>query len=205
MTELQPDQTESGLKPGRGFSEFGQVQPLGLSPHTKGLGVLVIALMLAISAAPGAALAATEADHSATGEHGEAHYHKNHVALFLGSTQSEEHHGERDDPSFTIGADYERRLTRIFGVGALADVVVEGDRELLVGLPVFLHAGKGSKFLVAPCVHKLRGADEYDYVLRVGLVWDFHVGPGTLAPVVLYDFAEHHNLLVLGIGIGKGW
>ena len=51
--------------------------------------------------------------------HGEEHEHKNHIALFIGSTQAEEEHGERDDPQLTLGLDYERRLTRVFGLAPL--------------------------------------------------------------------------------------
>ena len=160
---------------------------------------LVTMLVVLTGTVSGRALAAGDEDH------GGGHDHKNHVALFFGSTQAEEHHGEREDPSFTIGMDYERRLTKRFGVGVMADLVVEGNREFLFGIPLFLHAGKGAKLLAAPCVHKLKGDDEYDYVFRAGLVWDFNVGPGTLAPVVLYDIAEHHDVFVVGLGIGKGW
>ena len=58
-------------------------------------------------------------------EHGE-HFHKNHLALFIGSTEAEEHHGEKGDPDFTLGVDYERRLSPLFGVGGMFDWVPEG-------------------------------------------------------------------------------
>ncbi len=80
------------------------------------------------------------------GEHGDGHYfHKNHVSMFLGSTQSEKHHGERDDPGFSIGLDYERRLNQAVGVGLLVDWVAEGSREYLIGVPLFLHVGTHAK------------------------------------------------------------
>lgn len=41
---------------------------------------------------------------------------------------------------FTIGVDYERRLSRMWGIGVLADVAVgEIKREAVLGVPVFLH------------------------------------------------------------------
>ena len=83
------------------------------------------------------------------GVHGEEHQHKNHIALFIGSTQAEVEHGKRDDPQFTLGLDYERRLTQVVGIGALLDVVLEGHREGIIGVPVFLHAGSLT-FQLAP-------------------------------------------------------
>ena len=156
------------------------------------------------------------AEHEATGEkheaeaasgesHGEGHLHKHHVALFVGSTEAEEHHGEKGDPDFTLGFDYERRLSRLFGIGGRLDWVAEGRREVLIGPIGFLHASKGLRLYAAPCYQREREGCQDNFVLRVGGTWDFHIGRYVIGPHVIYDFGEEHNFLVLGVGFGRGF
>ena len=139
------------------------------------------------------------------GEHGEEHgHHKNHIALFLGSTQAELHHGEREDPQFTLGFDYERRLNNHVVVGGLLDVVLEGHREAILAASLFLHAGS-LKGLIAPGVERVRETGDWEFVTRFGVLWEFRVSPSmTLAPVVQYDVTKEGGTWVLGLGIGKG-
>lgn len=142
----------------------------------------------------------------ATEEHGESHHHKNHFAVFVGTTEAEEHHGEKADPDFTFGVDYERRINDWFGAGALLDIVIEGKREFLVGPLFILHAGKSAKFFAAPCYQKVSETGHYGLVFRTGFSWDFHLGRKyTIFPAVYYDFAEEQNFLVLGVGFGLGF
>ena len=84
------------------------------------LGIVTVLTLVCYGSAP---IAAQEehlepaSEHEGTSEeHGKEHFHKNHIALFLGATQAELEHGEREDPQFTLGLDYERRLTRVVGV-----------------------------------------------------------------------------------------
>ncbi len=147
---------------------------------------------------------AEDAHHTGGDQHEAGHLHKNHFALFLGTTQPDEH-GERTDAAFTVGIDYERRLTKLIGVGFLADVVTGGNREYLVGVPLFLHVGKRGKFQLAPGWHKVDEDQAKGLVWRTGFIWDFEVGKNTISPSVYYDITEHENLFVLGVGIGQGW
>jgi len=145
--------------------------------------------------------------HEAAEGHGEEHFHKNHVALFVGSTEAEEHHGEKEDRDFTLGIDYERWLNKWFGAGAMLDFVVEGRREYLVGPLFILHAGKGAKFFAAPCYQSVRESGEDNFVFRTGFGWDFFVGKGkySVFPSVYYDFAEGQDFFVFGVGFGMGF
>jgi len=140
-------------------------------------------------------------------EHGEEHFHKNHVAVFVGSTEAEEHHGEKTDPDFTVGFDYERRFNKLFGAGAMLDFVVEGRREYLVGPLFILHPGMGAKLFAAPCYQSVRESGEDNFVFRSGFGWDFFFGKGkySVFPSVYYDFAEGQDFLVIGVGFGMGF
>jgi hypothetical protein len=138
-------------------------------------------------------------------EEHEEHYHENHMALFVGSTEAEEHHGEKGDPDFTIGLDYERRLNKLFGLGAFAEWVAEGNREYLLGPMVFLHPYKGAKLYAAPCYQHIQESGTDNFVFRVGASWDFEFGEYSVGPNVIYDFADEQDLLVLGVGFGVGF
>ena len=170
-------------------------------------------------------------EHAASEEHGEAHgeehhLHKHHFAVILSSTEAvEEHveepngdgHGEphsegsnggKDDPDFTIGFDYERRFTQLFGVGGMFDWVVEGRREFLLGPIAFLHPFAGSKFWLAPLAERVRETGDWDLVWRIGAGWDFTIGKSgkySISPNVNYDITDEHELWVFGVAFGLGF
>jgi hypothetical protein len=189
------------------------------SRELKRLFVVMLVLVMVVIAGSSATLDAQEThgepageDHDATEEHGEQHgehhgehFHKNHLAVFVGSTEAEEHHGEKGDPDFTLGVDYERRLSPLFGVGGMFDWVVEGRREWLIGPIGFLHPYKGLKFFAAPCYQHIREGEEDNFVVRLGAAWDFEIGKYSIAPNVIYEFAGEHDFLVLGLTIGRGF
>ena len=153
----------------------------------------------------------------------EEEFHKNHFAVFLGFTEAvEEHsavphgngHGEthsersnsgEDDADFTIGLDYERRFTQLFGFGGMFDWVVEGNREFLLGPAFFLHPFGGSKLFAAPLWERVRESGDNELVIRLGAAWEFEVGKYSIAPNVIYDITEEHELWVLGVTIGRGF
>jgi hypothetical protein len=174
---------------------------------------LLIALsLIAVAAAPGLVAAqesgrheASSVNHEAAKEHGENDHHKNHVAFVVGFIEAEEHHGEKGASDFTIGIDYERRLSKVFGIGVLADWVIEGNREYMVGIPLFLHAGRHAKFELAPAVRHLTHSGENQFVFRTAFLWDFHVGKMSISPGVFYDFSEGQDFLAFGLGFGTGF
>ena len=173
----------------------------------------------------------TGEEHEAGEEHGEGHHlHKHHFAVILGATEAVEEHGEehtgnghedghgetqsestsssKDDPDFTIGLDYERRLSQLIGVGGTLDWVVEGRREFLLGPIGFLHPFAGSKFWLAPLAERVRETGDWELVVRIGAGWDIPIGKSgrySIAPTVNYDIGEEHELWNVGLAIGRGW
>jgi len=166
--------------------------------------------------------AATE-PHEGSEEHGEEHHlHKHHVAIIISATEAPEEHGEehhadphgeessggKDDPDFTIGFDYERRFTQLFGFGGMIEWVAEGRREFLLGPIAFLHPFAGSKFWVAPLTERVSETGDWELVLRVGAGWDIPIGKSgkySIAPNINYDITDEHELWVLGVAIGRGF
>ena len=95
---------------------------------------------------PGSVVAQETENHELADEH----HHKNHIALFIGATEAEAHHGDQEDPDFTLGMEYERTVSKVIGVGALVEFVVEGKREYVIGAPLFVHIGPNAIVQLAP-------------------------------------------------------
>jgi hypothetical protein len=134
-------------------------------------------------------------------DHGEEH--NGH-----GDTHNEGSSDFKDDPDFTIGFDYERRFTQLFGFGGMLDWIAEGRREFLVGPIGFLHPFKGSKFYLTPLAERVRETGDWNMVIRIGAGWDFPIGKSgkySIAPNINYDISEEHELWVAGVAIGMGW
>lgn len=156
--------------------------------------------------------------HGQEQSHGEHEYHENGVFLFLGGTTE----SVFDDPStrFSIGLEYERRLSRLVGVVVGGDFVIGGEgREALAGLLLILRpvgrwgvaAGPGME------IGKEHHADGHEgdgggdtevrAALRVGVLYDFEVGGRyTIAPALFTDFIDGKDpALVWGVELGIGF
>jgi hypothetical protein len=71
-------------------------------------------------------------------------FHRHHMGLLLGNTQ------EGHENGFTIGADYEYRLTKLVGLGGVAEYIGgDFDSFVLSGL-FFIHPYRGLRFVLGP-------------------------------------------------------
>jgi hypothetical protein len=161
----------------------------------------------------------TEAEAHEHGEGAEHHgygYHPNHIALFFGVTDEEGH-----DLEFTLGFDYERRLSQRWGVGVMIDHAGGGLRNSVLGVPVFWHPGGKWKLWAAPGVeyHNGRGQvveghgehgeideDETYFLVRLGVGYDIPLGGSWgLTPNLNVDFVEGERVWVYGVAFTFGW
>jgi hypothetical protein len=168
--------------------------------------VLILSLIAALGAPPGL-VAQEEHEGGATeseghhGGHGEE-FEKNSIAIFIGATQAEKEDGERESPEFTFGIDYERRLSKVFGVGAVVDFVASGSRERIIAAAAVFHAGE-AKLVVAPGVEYLKESGDREGILRLGLMYAFPAGKIHLEPSVFWDVTQEGGTWVWGLTIGK--
>jgi len=177
------------------------------------------AVLLALAAAfvaglslPRASLGQEHAE-GVRGEHEEHEYHKNAVFLFLGGTTE----SISDDPTtrFSLGLEYERRLSRAVGVSAGGEVVLGGEgREVLAGLLLILHPVGRFALAAGPGMEigkehhgEGEGDTEVRAALRVGVLYDFEVGRRyAIAPAVYVDFIDGKDpALVWGANLGIGF
>jgi hypothetical protein len=163
----------------------------------------------------------TAEDHG-THEEGEeaAHhghsFHPNEIAFFAGFTD-EKHH----DTEFSIGLEYEHRLSQEWGVGGLFEYT-NGLRNYILAVPFYFHPGGSWKIVGAPGIefHNGRGdvvtphseghgevdEDESYFLFRLGVAYDIHLGGSWgLAPAIDLDFVDSERVWVYGAALTYGW
>lgn len=147
--------------------------------------------------------------------------HPNHLSLFTGGT-TESSDGETST-AFSLGLDYERRISRLVGLGIGGEFVFGGDeREALLGLLLNLHVAGGFILAAGPGLEFAQHLDEHGDEghaegegsetethpgLRVGLLYEFEVGHRySIAPSFYTDFIEGKEpTFVWGLAFGVGF
>lgn len=129
-------------------------------------------------------------------------HHTNHSGVFLGVTRLEGH------SSFTVGADYERRLPiahERVALGALIDAAVGDEpKHVIVAATLSFRPMETVKLLVAPGVEFAHGLREA--LFRAGAAADIaHLGPLTVSPGLFFDFVGGHTATVFGLTFGAGF
>jgi hypothetical protein len=129
---------------------------------------------------------------------GDDHFHKNHIALFLGGTVTD--HG---DSGFTIAGEYRRRVGSNIAIGVLGEFADLDHRAWIMGIPLVLFPYRGLVLLVMPGVEF---ADHHsNYLTRVGIGYEIPLGKFSLTPMVNVDFVDGDQHFVFGITIGRGF
>ncbi|MEN8261344.1 MAG: hypothetical protein ABFS02_12310 [Pseudomonadota bacterium] len=108
------------------------------------LSVLVITLLVSNSV-----LAENDQAQELNKSHSDEHeWHKNHVAVFVGDMSPV---NKSNDTSLALGISYERRLTKMFGLEALADFTVGShERTALFAAGVTFRPFGGLKLMTGP-------------------------------------------------------
>lgn len=121
---------------------------------------------------------------------------RHHVTGFAGVTFDDGEGG------FTLGAQYERRFHRWYGVGAVTQAVVGKDRDFLIGPSFFLHPLEALTVGLTPGAE--RADEDWDFLFRLGLDYVFELKQEwTIGPTLALDFARGQRIYVIGVSIGR--
>ncbi len=158
-----------------------------------------------------AVLAAAWPRTSVAQEHHPEAFHANHVALFTGGT-TESSEG-LSSTHFSVGLDYERRLSHVVGVGLGGEWVFGGEsREGLIGVDVVFRPVAGLGLAVGPGLEFAKerlgeGGTEVNAGLRVGILYGFELGHEvSIIPKFFTDFFEGKEpTFVWGLAFGLGF
>lgn len=126
---------------------------------------------------------------------------KNHVSFFAGDTIVPK---DENANGFTLGLDYERRVTDLIGVGVLAEHAMgEVDATSVFGTLNF-HIWRGFVLQTGGGI-EVANDGETNGVGRVGMIYEIELGNGfTVAPESHMDFSKD-NSLVFGLSVGKSF
>jgi hypothetical protein len=166
----------------------------------RGFLALAIALLAGCASTtsppPISAPSAQDAEHAHTDGHGAG---RQSAIVFVGGS---EEIGDRD--GFTLGLEYEVRLSPGLGVGVFAEGVSGLNRSMALGGQLYWHAVAGLVLTAGPGVD--RSHDEWGAMWRLGVLYEFPLGDGVfLAPALAYDFTEHDDIVVYGLSVGYSW
>ena len=120
----------------------------------------------------------------------------NGIGVFVGNTQNGSLNGA------SLGLEYERNVTSLIGVGAIA-AYAGGDFESVALLvPVFFHPHAGWVFKLAPGLHIEDSKTTFQ--VRAGIGYEFKVAPKwALAPQLNADFVDGETELVYGLAFTR--
>ena len=143
---------------------------------------------------PDGLLAASDAANTSAEEES-----RNELGWFLGAAFSE------GESAASIGIDYERRLSRRFGVGGLAEYTGGDFRDGILGVPFTWHVRRELKVYAAAGMEFDRGGEDF-FLIRLGAGYGFDLGKGLeVAPAVNIDFTSEETTLVLGASLAWGF
>jgi hypothetical protein len=124
---------------------------------------------------------------------------QNEVGLFLGGS----HHS--DENGFSVGLDYEHRISDVFGIGALVEYTTEDFDSWVVAAPVYIHPYMGLRLLAAPGFENRES--ENKFLVRAGIAYQIPVAKGvSLTPEYNVDFITNgEKVHVYGVSVGIGF
>jgi hypothetical protein len=121
--------------------------------------------------------------------------HPHHLSLVVAGTTDDE------ETAFTLGVDYEYRLTQLLGLGAVVEYAFEDiDALTLLGV-ADVHVWRGLAIQTGPGVEFI-GGESPEFVYRIGALYEFEIESFTLAPQVHYDATTGEDAVVYGISVG---
>ena len=191
-----------------------------------------IILMIIISAYYVNAENNTEHEKEGHGHEGTAHghaLHHNHLGIFIGPTTNL----DKEATDFSLGLDYEFRFSDSFGAGIFGEHIFNSHSPWLAGAGLFYHPAGGLKFFAAAGLEYVPANEEHDtehikveipgktdkllaseeetgeahseFLIRLGLGYDFHVRQYYITPTFNVDIVAGHVSLVYGISFGIGF
>ncbi len=119
------------------------------------------------------------------------------LSVFVGGTTTEH------ISAFTLGLDYQYRVTPVIGVGALFDHAFGEIKSTILGAALFVHFRRWEATL-APAV-EFHGDSEEEAAMafRFGLGYEIELGSWTLVPSLLFDTERGGDpAVVYGIAFG---
>ena len=122
-----------------------------------------------------------------------------HLSALVGTTYTKE-----CGNAFTIGVDYEYRVSDFLGVGFVAEYAFEDLDAYPCLLVADLHITNNFIAQIGPGV-EFHGSHKME-VARLGFLYEFEVSGVTISPQLHYDYHRNHkSAVVAGLAIGMSF
>jgi hypothetical protein len=141
----------------------------------------------------------------------ENHFHYNHFAVFAGASSL----FEKNETHFTLGADYIRYFSpeSNFAAGVFAEAIFAHHTEWLFGALLYygltehlwIRTGPGIEILQEDLECGCGTKTKTEFLVRLGAVYDFHLGKFSISPSLDIDFLRNSTTLVWGVNFGMGF
>ena len=138
---------------------------------------------------------AEEATHR---EHSSELEHHQHVAVFVGNTQ----YGS--DNGFSMGVEYEYKISKVLGIGGLAEYAGGDFDSWVIAAPLYLRPYKGLLFLLAPGLEFEHSEEKFLFRAGIGYIFEID-GMWSITPQFNVDFVDSEEKFVYGIAFGRGF
>ena len=159
--------------------------------------VLAIGLSLVVVAARIQA-----AEHGRPEDKHDHHYHLNMAEVFVGGIYEDGEHGSED--GFAVGLTYERRFSKLLGVGGFCEYAFGDFDSWAIGVPLFIHPHKGWRFAIAPGMEH-RDSDN-EFLFRTGVAYEFELSERwAMIPEFNVDFVDGDESYAVGVSFGFGF
>lgn len=133
---------------------------------------------------------------------GNAHHWQtspHHLSALIGTTYTEEYGN-----AFTLGIDYEYRVSEFLGLGFVAEYAFEDVDAYTYLLVADLHITNHFIAQIGPGV-EFHGSHKIE-VARLGFLYEFEMSGITVSPQLHYDYHRNHeSAVVAGLAIGMSF
>lgn len=133
--------------------------------------------------------------------------HPNHISVLVADTT--EHGDEESQSAFTVGVDYEYRVSRFLGLGAVAERAIDPLSTTTALGVADMHAWRGLAFQTGPGFERLGAREgketETKFVYRVGALYEVERGRFTVSPQIHLDVAHNSHSLIFAVAFGFGF
>jgi hypothetical protein len=153
-----------------------------------------------------AAPVSAESEEVEGGGEGEGFERENVLSFIVGGTSDD------DEDAFTVGLDFEHRVNRYLGVGAVVEYATDDiDSVAMIGV-LDIHLWRGLAIQTGPGVEFVGEEEEEDgattsvnrreFLYRVGMVYEFEIGKLLVIPQVHYDYTSGKDSVVYATAFG---
>ncbi len=125
---------------------------------------------------------------------------RHHLSVLTGGTTI----FESDETAYTLGVDYEYRVSELLGLGVVAEQAFGGIDSTTILAVADIHLWRGLALQIGPGIEVIDEGleNETNFVARFGALYEIEFEGGyTLSPQIHYD-ASTEDALVFGLALG---